>query len=173
MIFKKIFYALCTRHPERSEGILLYEGEFCFTRSSPRGWLVSFVLKQKAPKVQERTMLPPHRAKQLARRSFIPPRGYCSSFNINFHLSKLDRVLRWSLVGFMNVHPQTAAYRPLILCFGMTLELTPCPMPRKALNPTIILRHASSKGVLRTQTFNNRSALTGAAITDLANSLYS
>jgi len=51
----------------------------------------------------------------------------------------------------------------------MTLELTPCPMPRKTFNPTIILRHASSKGVLRTQTFNNRfSALTGAAITVLA-----
>jgi hypothetical protein len=43
---------------------------------------VSFVLKQKAPKVQEKTMLPPHRAKHLARRSFIPPHGYCSSFNI-------------------------------------------------------------------------------------------
>ena len=55
--FKKIFYALCKCHPERSEGILLYEGEFCFTRSSPRGWLVSFVLKQKAPKVQEMTPL--------------------------------------------------------------------------------------------------------------------
>jgi hypothetical protein len=30
-------------------------------------------------------MLPPHRAKHLARRSFIPPRGYCSSFNSYFH----------------------------------------------------------------------------------------
>ena len=42
-------------------------------------------------------------------------------------------------------------------------------MPRKTVNPIFILRHASSKGVLRTQTFNNRSsALTGAAITTLA-----
>jgi len=45
---------------------------------------VSFVLKQKAPKVQERTMLPPHRAKHLARRSFIPPLGYSASLGINF-----------------------------------------------------------------------------------------
>ena len=42
-------------------------------------------------------------------------------------------------------------------------------MPRKALNQIIFIRHARSKGVLRTQTFNNRSsALTGAAITVLA-----
>ena len=34
------------------------------------------------------------------------------------------------------------------------------------VNPIILIRHACSKGVLRTQTFNNRSsALTGAAIT--------
>jgi len=42
-------------------------------------------------------------------------------------------------------------------------------MPRKTVNTIFILRHASSKGVLRTQPFNNRSsALTGAAITTLA-----
>jgi hypothetical protein len=46
---------------------------------------VSFVLKQKAPKIQERTMLPPPRAKHLARRSFIPPHGYSASFGISFH----------------------------------------------------------------------------------------
>ncbi len=42
-------------------------------------------------------------------------------------------------------------------------------MPRISVNPIILIRHARSKGVLRTQTFNNRSsALTGAAITVLA-----
>ena len=29
-------------------------------------------------------------------------------------------------------------------------------MPRKSVNTIFILRHACSKGVLRTQTFNNR-----------------
>ena len=33
---------------------VLWRG-ICFSRSSPREWLVSFVLKQKAPKVQEMT----------------------------------------------------------------------------------------------------------------------
>ncbi len=42
-------------------------------------------------------------------------------------------------------------------------------MPRKTVNTIFNLRHACSKGVLRTQTFNTRSsALTGAAITVLA-----
>jgi hypothetical protein len=37
------------------------------------------------------------------------------------------------------------------------------------LKPNLFIRHARSKGVLRTQTFNNRcSTLTGAAITVLA-----
>ena len=91
----------------------------------------TFFLIKKYPKNQERTMLPPPRAKHLARRSFIPPRGYCSSFNINFHLSKLDRALRLRLVGVMNVHPPTATYRALIFVLRMLLELTPCPMPHK------------------------------------------
>ena len=51
----------------------------------------------------------------------------------------------------------------------MIIALTPCPIPRKAVmkvKHNYFIRHASSKGVLRTQTFNNRcSALTGAAIT--------
>ena len=42
----------------------------------------TFFLMKKYPKNQERTMLPPHRAKHLARRSFIPPRGYSASFFI-------------------------------------------------------------------------------------------
>jgi hypothetical protein len=45
----------------------------------------TFSLKQKAPKIQERTMLPPPRAKLLARRSFIPTLGYSDSFWISFH----------------------------------------------------------------------------------------
>ncbi|WP_306552078.1 hypothetical protein, partial [Daejeonella sp.] len=45
----------------------------------------TFFLMKKYPKHQERTMLPPHRAKHLARRSFIPPRGYSASLGINFH----------------------------------------------------------------------------------------
>jgi hypothetical protein len=62
----------------------------------------------------------------------------------------------------MKVHPQTAGYRALILCFGMIIELTPCPMPRKTVNPIILSDTLA-------QTFNNRSsALTGAAITVLA-----
>ena len=69
----------------------------------------------------------------------------------------------------MNVHTQTAVYRALIFVLRMILNLTPCPMPRKTVNSIFILRHACSKGVLRTQTFNNRcSALAGAAITVLA-----
>jgi hypothetical protein len=44
----------------------------------------TFFLMKKYPKHQERTMLPPHRAKHLARRSFIPTLGNCSSFCICF-----------------------------------------------------------------------------------------
>ena len=62
----------------------------------------------------------------------------------------------------MNVYPQTATYRTMILCFGMLIVLTPCPMPRKTVNPIILSDTLA-------QTFNNRSsALTGAAITVLA-----
>ena len=43
-------------------------------------------------------------------------------------------------------------------CFEMKLELTPCPMPHMTVNPIILIRHACSKGVLRTQTFNNLSS---------------
>jgi hypothetical protein len=124
---------------------------------------VSFVLKQKAPKVQERTMLPPHRAKHLARRSFIPPRGYCSSLIINFHLSKLDRVLRLTLEGVMNVHPQTAAYRVMIFAIRMLFELAPCPMPRKTVKYNFY-----SPPRLHRPLITVPPALTGAAITALA-----
>ena len=59
----------------------------------------------------------------------------------------------------MKVHPQTAAYRAFILCFGMIIELTPCPMPHMTVNPIFL-------SATLAQTFNNRSsALTGAAIT--------
>ena len=44
----------------------------------------TFFLIKKYPKNQERTMLPPHRAKHLARRSFIPPRGYSGTLGICF-----------------------------------------------------------------------------------------
>jgi len=54
-----------------------------------RGGLLSFVLKQKATKIQERTKLPPPRAKHLARRSFIPAHGYCASFCILSFILKL------------------------------------------------------------------------------------
>ena len=75
----------------RSGGVLVL---FCYRkRTRPSRLLigmksyyfVSFVLKQKAPKIQERTILPPPRAKHLARRSFIPPHGYSASFGISFH----------------------------------------------------------------------------------------
>ena len=33
----------------------------------------------------------------------------------------------------MNVHPLTAAYRALMFCLRMIIELTPCPMPRKTV----------------------------------------
>jgi hypothetical protein len=44
---------------------------------------------KKYPKHQERTMLPPHKAKHLARRSFIPTLGYCGSFDIYFFSENL------------------------------------------------------------------------------------
>ena len=70
----------------------------------------------------------------------------------------------------MNVHPQTAAYRALIFVFKDAFRvnaLSNAAQDGKA--QLFFIRHARSKGVLRTQTFNNRSsALTGAAITDPA-----
>jgi hypothetical protein len=83
--FSAVGKGLSSRGYERSEMIKCLVGntkhkKICFCL-----WQIlfdTFFLMKKYPKNQERTMLPPHKAKHLARRSFIPPRGYCSSFFI-------------------------------------------------------------------------------------------
>jgi hypothetical protein len=64
------------------------------------------------------------------------------------------------------VHPPTATYRALILCFGMIIELTPCPMPRKTfmkVKPNHFYPPRLHRPLITVPP-----ALTGAAITVLA-----
>ena len=66
----------------------------------------------------------------------------------------------------MKVHPQTAAYRAFILCFGMIIELTPCPMPRKTVMR--VKQNYFYPTRLHRPLITVPPALTGAAITVLA-----
>ena len=66
----------------------------------------------------------------------------------------------------MKVHPQTAAYRAFILCFGMIIELTHCPMPRKTVMR--VKQNYFYPPRLHRPLITVSPALTGAAITVLA-----
>ena len=75
----------------------------------------------------------------------------------------------WTLVGVMNVHPQTAAYRALIFVFKDAFRVN--ALSNAAQDGYEIAAQFLFSATL-TQTFNNlSSALTGAAITPLANPL--
>ena len=66
----------------------------------------------------------------------------------------------------MNVHPQTATYRALILVLRMLIELTPCPMPRKTVMK--VKHNYFYPTRLHRPLITVPPALTGAAITVLA-----
>jgi hypothetical protein len=88
---KIIFFALCTRHPEQREGTCCMNDSLFFPLIAA-GVASVFCLETKGTKTSRKndaSTAPKesygHRAKHLARRSFIPPRGYSASLGINFH----------------------------------------------------------------------------------------